>query len=92
MKSVSKVLVVLAVAASGGQELAYATQTAVCTLRNPYYAGDCVQNVQYEDGTADDACQGVLSYLNDPLSTGKDYCDTTTIRGGWNLVKVESGS
>jgi len=31
----------------------------------------------------DESCTSILAYLNDPTSSGKNYCDTTAARGGW---------
>ncbi len=55
---------------------------APCCLTNPRFAGVC-RVVPHGDET----CGGVLAYLNDPNSVGKDYCDNTTVRGGWKQVE-----
>ncbi len=49
-----------------------------CCFTNERFAGVC------EVVPADDeSCDGILSYLNTPNSTGKTYCGTTAVRGGW---------
>lgn len=63
----------LATAASGA--------ATTCCFSNPAYAGTCeVTLAQGED------CDAVLAYLNNPMSSGKSYCNVTTIRGGWRAV------
>lgn len=53
-----------------------------CCFSNPSY--DRICQVQ---PAGDETCDSILAYLNNPLSTGKTYCDNTKIRGGW--VEVE---
>jgi hypothetical protein len=52
-----------------------------CCFNNPQYAGTC--QVQPGEG---ETCAGILGYLNNPSSTGKSYCNSTEIRGGWTEV------
>ncbi len=55
-----------------------------CCFQNPDFAGTCrVQPAQ------DETCQSILDYLNNPLSQGKSYCESTTLRGGWRQVACE---
>jgi hypothetical protein len=52
-----------------------------CCFTNRSYAGVCqVQPAQ------DETCASILSYLNNPMSAGKAYCNSTPIRGGWRQV------
>ncbi len=52
-----------------------------CCFTNPSYAGVCqVQPAK------DETCASILSYLNNPMSAGKAYCNSTPIRGGWRQV------
>lgn len=56
-----------------------------CCFTNVAYTGVCrVRPVE------DETCATILAYLNDPMSKGKDYCGTTTIRGGWQEVVCEA--
>jgi hypothetical protein len=55
-----------------------------CCFTNPRYAGTCeVQPAK------DESCGQILAYLNNPMSQGKSYCGSTTIRGGWQSVACE---
>jgi hypothetical protein len=56
-----------------------------CCFVNPSYAGVC--SVQPDK---DETCASILAYLNNPGSTGKDYCSNTSLRGGWTQVVCES--
>lgn len=61
---------------------------ADCELSNRYYSGECSVTVLYpsSDGNgALQACTDVQRELNQPFSSGHDYCDATTLRGGWKL-------
>ena len=49
-----------------------------CCFTNERFAGVC--EVLPGDG---ESCDGILTYLNTPNSTGKTYCGATAIRGGW---------
>jgi hypothetical protein len=54
---------------------------ARCCFTNPRYSGTCeVQPAK------DESCAQILGYLNNPMSQGKSYCGSTTIRGGWQSV------
>ena len=57
-----------------------------CCFTNDRYAGVC-RVVPDKDET----CTGILAYLNNPTSTGKTYCDSTNIRGGWLEVSCDPG-
>ena len=37
----------------------------------------------------DETCATILEYLNNPQSQGKNYCNSTSIRGGWKSVPCE---
>jgi hypothetical protein len=56
-----------------------------CCFTNTAYTGVCV--VQPEK---DETCATILAYLNDPRSQGKNYCGSTTLRGGWKSVPCEA--
>ncbi len=49
-----------------------------CCFTNERFAGVC----EVVPG-AHESCDGILTYLNTPNSTGKTYCGATAIRGGW---------
>jgi hypothetical protein len=55
-----------------------------CCFTNDRYAGVC--RVVPDQG---ETCTGILAYLNTPTSTGKTYCDSTNIRGGWLEVSCD---
>jgi hypothetical protein len=55
-----------------------------CCFVNPSYAGVCVV-----DPAAGESCASILNYLNSAGSTGKTYCGSTVIRGGWKQVRCE---
>ena len=57
-----------------------------CCFTNDRYAGVC-RVVPDKDET----CTSILAYLNSPTSTGKTYCDSTNIRGGWLEVSCDPG-
>ena len=63
---------------------------AFCGLTNPYYTGVCSQEVRFDPTVvgAGDACANVARELNNPYSYGRDYCNATSIHGGWNLISV----
>mgnify|MGYP001025458084 CR=1 FL=1 len=65
------------------------TYTVECTFHNPAYMGPCtVQEKVSQKLSPRDACTGILSCLNDARCL-KTYCNATTVRGGWTLVKAE---
>lgn len=49
-----------------------------CCFINDQFSGVC-----RVVPAADETCDTILAYLNNPTSVGKAYCDRTTIRGGW---------
>ena len=55
-----------------------------CCFTNDRYEGTCT--VVPGDG---ETCQSILAYLNNPMSTGKTYCGSTIVRGGWALVSCD---
>ena len=55
-----------------------------CCFSNPSYDRIC-----QVDPVGDETCDTILAYLNNPLSTGKTYCDNTKVRGGWIKVDCE---
>jgi len=67
---------VVALAATGAGRSAEAPEP--CCFTNDQFTGVC-RVVPAQDET----CASILAYLNNPGSTGKSYCDSTTIRGGW---------
>jgi hypothetical protein len=60
---------------------------AKCCFNNTRYTGTC----EVTPGT-DETCASILAYLNNQASTGKSYCGSTTIRGGWSQVECKEGS
>lgn len=59
----------------------------VCCLNNFRYTGTCEVTVG-----SGESCSGVLSYLNNLNSAGRQYCGSTIIRGGWTLVRCGGGA
>jgi hypothetical protein len=57
-----------------------------CCFTNERYSGTC----SVVPGN-DETCEGILAYLNNPNSTGRNYCGGTTIRGGWIQVDCSAG-
>ena len=55
-----------------------------CCFANPRYVGTCEV-----EPAKDETCASILDYLNNPQSTGKTYCNSTAIRGGWKIVPCE---
>jgi len=55
-----------------------------CCFANPGYSGTC--QVDLHEG---ETCASVLSYLNNPRASGKNYCGNTEIRGGWRSIACE---
>jgi hypothetical protein len=55
-----------------------------CCFQNPRYVGTCEV-----EPAKDETCGTILEYLNNPQSTGKSYCNSTAIRGGWKVVPCE---
>lgn len=56
-----------------------------CCFTNTRFEGTCT--VLPAKG---ETCQGILEYLNNPMSTGKSYCGGTAIRRGWVLVDCKT--
>ncbi len=56
-----------------------------CCFTNERFAGVC----RVVPGS-DETCEDVLAYLNTPNSTGKTYCGTTDLRGGWKRVSCSA--
>lgn len=56
-----------------------------CCLANDRYKETC--KVIPGEG---ETCQSILDYLNNPMSTGKSYCGSTSIRGGWVRVNCKT--
>jgi hypothetical protein len=56
-----------------------------CCFTNSRYTGTC----EVQPAT-DETCSSILGYLNNPMSQGKSYCGSTTIRGGWQSVACEA--
>jgi len=55
-----------------------------CCFENARYVGACeVEPAQ------DETCASILEYLNNLQSQGKNYCNSTNIRGGWKTVPCE---
>jgi hypothetical protein len=57
-----------------------------CCFANDRYEGTC--KVIPAEG---ETCQSILGYLNNPMSTGKPYCGSTSVRGGWVQVDCKTG-
>jgi hypothetical protein len=57
-----------------------------CCFANDRYEGIC--KVIPGEG---EMCQSILAYLNNPMGTGKSYCDGTSVRGGWVRVDCKTG-
>ena len=55
--------------------------TARCCLTNHAYRGVCVVTLGEKE-----SCESVLAYLNAPNTTGRTYCNSTRLRGGWEIV------
>lgn len=65
------------------------TYTVECTFHNPAFAGPCTVSEKVSQKLSPrDACLGILSCLNDSRCI-KTYCNATTVRGGWTLVKAD---
>jgi len=56
----------------------------LCFFSNPAYAGVCVITP-----AKDEPCEDILKYLNSPMSAGKTYCASTSIRGGWKRERSQ---
>jgi hypothetical protein len=58
-----------------------------CCFANDRYEGTC--KVTPGEG---ETCQSILAYLNNPMSTGKLYCGSTSVRGGWVQADCKAGN
>jgi hypothetical protein len=56
-----------------------------CCFTNRNYAGTCEVRP-----AKDETCGQILDYLNNPLSQGKTYCSSTSVRGGWDMVSCDT--
>jgi hypothetical protein len=54
---------------------------ARCCLTNQAYRGVCVVTLGEKETS-----ESVLAYLNAPNTTGRTYCNSTRVRGGWEEV------
>lgn len=78
--------VLLALAGGGSGVAARAAGPApACCYTNPQFSGVC--SVEPGEG---ESCATILAYLNDPQSQGKNYCGSTSIRGGWTPRKCDT--
>jgi hypothetical protein len=55
-----------------------------CCFTNPGYSGVCEVRP-----SEDETCASVLSYLNNQASSGKSYCGSSDVRGGWEQVSCK---
>lgn len=68
------------------------TFTVECTFANPAYSGPCAVSEKVSQKLSPRAaCTEILSCLNNPQCL-KTYCNATTVRGGWTLLKAERRS
>jgi hypothetical protein len=56
-----------------------------CCFTNTAYTGVC--EVTPAKG---ESCSTIVQYLNTPNSTGKTYCGSTAVRGGWAQASCSS--
>jgi hypothetical protein len=92
-------LVLLAVPQSSGggpqtisSQQAKPARSVTCSVSNPSYSGWCRVTEDLPAGMpGKKVCLGVLRCLNN-IRCIKTYCNTTQIRGGWRLEKVDVGS
>jgi hypothetical protein len=75
--SVALGLLIAAAAVTGSSK----DKSRTCCFNHVGFASSC--KVQL---SKDETCASVLTYLNDPNSSGKSYCANTTLRGGWTQV------
>lgn len=75
-----------AVALAAAGVAAAGEPVAPCCFANDRLQGTC-KVVPREDET----CRSILDYLNNPMSSGKSYCESTSVRGGWVLVSCTTG-
>ncbi len=72
---------VLAIVAAGSAPPAPEIATRRCCLTNQAYRGVCVVTLGEKE-----TCEDILAYLNAPNTTGRTYCNSTRLRGGWEKV------
>lgn len=72
---------VLAIVVSTTEAAPPQTATQRCCLTNPAHRGVCVVALGENE-----TCEDVLAYLNAPNTTGRTYCNSTRLRGGWKKV------
>jgi hypothetical protein len=66
-----------------------APKNVTCSFSNPSYSGWCRETQPLQQGgSAEQACQDILSCLNNP-QCNETFCNATQIRGGWKIEKVE---
>jgi hypothetical protein len=84
---VAGVLLAAALALTGlAQEADTQDPRPHCCFTNPRYAGTCEV-----EPAKDETCASILEYLNNPMSQGKPYCNSTNLRGGWKQEPCEPG-
>jgi hypothetical protein len=84
---VAGVLLAAALALAGfAQEADTQDPRPHCCFANPRYAGTCEV-----EPAKDETCASILEYLNNPMSQGKPYCNSTNLRGGWKQEPCEPG-
>jgi hypothetical protein len=54
---------------------------ARCCVTNTAYRGVCLVTLGEKE-----TCESVLAYLNAPNTSGRTYCNSTRLRGGWEKV------
>ncbi len=65
------------------------TWTVECTFANPSYSGPCAVSEKVSQKLSPRvACTEILSCLNSSQCI-KSYCNATTVRGGWTLLKAD---
>ncbi len=74
-------LAVLLALAAPAQSPEPPAEKVECCYTHPAYSGVCRVTP-----APDETCESVFAYLNDPASSGKNYCDETNLRGGWKMV------
>lgn len=75
-----------AVALATAVAAAAAEPAAPCCFTNDRVQGTCKVTAR-----EDETCRTILDYLNNPMSSGKSYCDNTSIRSGWVHVSCTTG-
>ena len=55
------------------------------------FAIDRIQGACKVVPSDDETCRTILDYLNNPMSSGKSYCENTSVRGGWVEVSCTTG-